>query len=259
MFPKNSEIDLRKLLLHHEHELMCGLEGARELFDHPTAKGDLGEGAWRSVLESFLPSRYQVSNAFVLDARGRKSEQIDLVIHDRHFCPLLFEEHDQRYIPAESVFAVFEVRPKLDRGVIGYAAKKAKSVRDLHRTSRSFIDGGVEKPPRKPFEIVGGVLALESDWTPHFGEPLADALATDDPKSRLQLGCAPKHGAFEALYNQARPRLEVSDDEGALMFFLLRLFHHLQGIGSPMAIDLREYSRPLEDLEIRPVGEAAAS
>lgn len=30
------------------------------------------------------------------------------------------------------------------------------------------------------------------------------------------------------------------------MFFLLRLFHHLQQVGSPMAIDLHEYLRPLE-------------
>ena len=41
------------------------------------------------------------------------------------------------------------------------------------------------------------------------------------------------------------------------MFFLLRLFHQLQAIGGPMAIDLREYSRPLEDAEAGESGEAA--
>ena len=34
--------------------------------------------------------------------------------------------------------------------------------------------------------------------------------------------------------------------EGALMFLLMRLFARLQVIGSPMAIDLRAYSEPLE-------------
>ncbi len=42
------------------------------------------------------------------------------------------------------------------------------------------------------------------------------------------------------------------------MFFLLRLFHLLQQIGSPMAIDLREYSRSLEDAEIEGGEESAA-
>jgi hypothetical protein len=239
-------IDLRKILLHHEEKLLAEL-GARELFNHPTARGDVGEGPWHRLLGGFLPRRYQVSNAFVLDANGRRSEQIDLVVHDRHYCPLLFEEDDQRYIPAESVFAVFEIRPALNRGVIEYAAKKAKSVRALERTSRPLVDRGIERDPREPFEIIAGVLAVESSWSPPFGDSLVEVLDEADVASRLQLGCAAKHGAFEALYDESTPRLETSEEEGALMFFLLRLFHALQAIGSPMAIDLRAYSRPLEE------------
>jgi hypothetical protein len=240
-------MNLRQLLLQHQEALLVDL-GARELFDHPTAKGDLGEGAWLRVLEEFLPSRYQVSKAFVLDAHGETSEQIDVVIHDRHFCPLLFEQDDQRFIPAESVYAVFEVRPELDKGVVEYAAGKARSVRRLHRTSRPFVDGGVVKPPRGEFEIIAGILTVSSSWSPPFGDRLGDAVATLGPESRLQLGCAPQHGAFEAFYEGSRPRLELAEPEGALMFFLLRLFHGLQVIGSPMAIDLREYARTLEEI-----------
>jgi hypothetical protein len=241
------KVELRKILLHHEQTLLNDL-GASELFEHPTAKGDLGEGPWRRLLTKFLPRRYQVSKAFVLDAHGDTSEQIDLVIHDRHFCPLLFEDDDQRYIPAESVFAIFEVRPALDKGVIEYAAKKALSVRRLYRTDRPVVDRGVEKPPRGPFPIIAGVLAVKSDWSPPFGDRLVAALSTSDADSQLQFGCAPQDGAFEAFYDNAgHARLEVGREEGALTFFLLRLFHQLQSIGSPMGIDLREYSRPLEE------------
>jgi hypothetical protein len=249
---KNGSVDLRRLLLHHQETLLAKL-GAGGLFDHPTAKGDIGEGAWRDLLEKFLPNRYQVSKAFVLDAHGETSEQIDVVIHDRHFCPLLFEQDDQCYIPAESVFAVFEVRPALDRGVIEYAANKARSVRRLYRTSREMIDRGEVQPPREPFNIIAGVLAVKSDWSPPFGDRLIDALSASDEEGRLQLGCAPADGAFEAIYDEAgRPELEVSEDGGALLFFLMRLFHHLQMIGSPMAIDLREYTRTLEDPQLDP-------
>jgi hypothetical protein len=256
MSNSDEHVSLRQLLLHHEQTLLDGL-AARDLFAHPTAKGDLGEGGWRDVIERFLPRRYQVSNAFVLDARGQTSEQIDVVIHDRHFCPLLFEEHGHCYIPAESVFAVFEVRPELDKGVVEYAQAKARSVRRLHRTSRSLVDRGEQRPPRPPFEIVAGVLTVESGWSPHFGDSLVTALGASDPTGWLQLGCALKHGAFEALYGSGRVQLEVSEDEGALLFFLLRLFHGLQLIGSPMAIDLREYTRPLKDATVG-VGEEAS-
>lgn len=252
------KVDLGKILLQHERDLLTQL-GARDLFDHPTAKGDLGEGAWHRLLGDFLPRRYQVSKAFVLDARGETSEQIDLVIHDRHFCPLLFEEDDQRFIPAESVFAVFEVKPNLKREVIRDAVKKARSVRGLHRTDRELVERGVVKPPRGPFPIIAGVLAVESDWSPPFGDPLSDALTTDDVDSRLQFGCTPKHGAFEASYGTARPDLEVSGEDGALMFFLLHLFHQLQVIGSPMGIDLREYARPLTNNAVAEQGGATVS
>lgn len=249
-------VDLRKILLHHEQALLTQLDG-RELFSHPTARGDVAEGPWHRLLGKFLPQRYQVSKAFVLDSRGQRSEQIDLVIHDRHFCPLLFEEDDQRFIPAESVFAVFEIKATLDRGVIEYAAKKALSVRRLHRTSRPLVDRGVARDPREPFEIVAGVLAVDSSWSPPFGDALVEVLGTTGSDSRLQLGCAPRQGAFEAFYDEAEPRLEVSGEEGALMFFLLRLFHALQVIGSPMAIDLRAYSRSLEDVAVGEPGRAA--
>ena len=183
----------------------------------------------------------------MLDAHGETSDQIDVVIHDRHFCPLLFEQDGERYIPAESVYAVFEVRPELSRQVVAYAAEKARSVRRLHRTSGSLVDRGVPRPPREPFEIIAGVLAVGSSWSPAFGERLGEALVTEDAESRLQLGCAPRDGAFEAFFGDGKPLLHASDAEGALVFFLMRLFQRLQAIGSPMAIDLREYSRPLAE------------
>jgi len=57
-----------------------------------------------------------------------------------------------------------------------------------------------------------------------FGKPPVDAFADDDAEGRLQLGCALKAGAFEA-FHEDELRVEISEDEGALMFFLLRLFH----------------------------------
>jgi len=102
-------IDLRQILRHHQEHLLAGLEKSRAIFENAEAKGDASEFEWLTVVGNFLPQRYQATAAFVLDSEGNHSDFIDVVIHDRHYCPLLFEQGGQKYIPAESVYAAFEV------------------------------------------------------------------------------------------------------------------------------------------------------
>jgi hypothetical protein len=240
-------VDLRTILIEHQKTLLARLTESRSVLDHPGAKGSATELDWSAALEEFLPKRYQVSSAFVIDADGAQSEQIDLVVYDRHFCPLFFERGDARLIPVEAVFAAFEVRPKLDRENILYAAGKVQSVRELCRTDGNIVDRGQVRDPRGSFEIIGGLLALESSWTPAFGEPVRRALAESPPRGRLDYGCALRDGSFQAIYpTEGAVTLEGSEPEAALMFFLLRLYRSLQAIGSPMVIDLAEYGRSLE-------------
>jgi hypothetical protein len=240
-------IDLHKILLEKERALVASLTGMRAVLDHPGAKGDVSEGEWRAVIDEFLPERYTVSTKTkVIDSFGQASDLIDVVVHDRHFCPLFFDEHGVRLVPAESVFAVVEVKQVLDKAVVDYAQAKTESVRRLHRTNAEIVDRGVLRDPRPEFDIVAAVAALESAWSPPFGDPLTEALRVADPLRRIDLGCALANGAFEVFYaGDGEPHLERAG-EGALMFFLLRLFARLQAIGSPMVIDLRAYSKPLE-------------
>jgi hypothetical protein len=228
--------------------LVASLGGLKDVLQHKGGRGSVGEGEWRDAMADFLPSRYCVSgNTEVIDYNGKTTEQQDIVIYDRHFCPLFFEEGGITKVPAESVFAVFEVKPSLDKGVIDYAMEKAASVRRLERTNVEITDRGERKPPREPFEIIAGVLALDSDWSPPFGESFEKAFEYDDPDYRLQLGCALRHGAFEVIHDDKSGTRSIEGaSEGALMFLLMRLFAKLQVIGSPMAIDLRAYSQPLE-------------
>jgi hypothetical protein len=240
-------VDLHKILKTHQHTLLAGLDGAREIFENNEAKGDAVEFEWSELVERFLPSRYQVTPAFVLDCNGECSDFIDVVIHDRHYCPLLFEQGGQKYIPAESVYGVLEVKQALDRGNLIYAAEKAASVRRLKRTSTRIVSLGAAENARPLFEIVSGVLATESSWSPAFGNPFETALrdaATDH--TTLDIGCAVRHGGFAVNWKDGEPTLEVSEPESSLMFFLLRLFGALQALGTVPAIDLAEYGRSLE-------------
>ena len=104
-------------------------------------------------------------------SEGHQSEQIDVVIHDQHFSPLLFEVGNARFIPAESVYAAFEVKQHLDKGNVDYAADKIATVRALHRTTAPVPHAGGMYDPITPRRIIGGVLTRRSDWSPPFGEP----------------------------------------------------------------------------------------
>ena len=101
---------------------------------------------------------------------------------------------------------MFEVKPALDKGVVEYAMEKAASVRALARTNTFITDRGEAKAPRPPFEIIAGVLALESDWNPPFGDAFEKALAYENRDQRLQIGCALRHGAFDVLSTMKRRR-----------------------------------------------------
>lgn len=247
--------DLKRLLLGKEELLETKLGVTRATVEHAAEMGSASEADWCAALTEFLPTRYQVSRAFVIDSMGTTSEQIDVVVHDRHFCPLFFESSaGARYIPIESVFAVFEAKQEMTRGHVDYAAAKIASVRRLDRTSGTIVDRGQVRAPREPFEILGGLLTLESSWAQPFGTSFRDALDShaDDRYERLDLGCAVRHGAFEVL--PVDGNVEIGEGRGSLMFFLTRLFQRLQAIGSPMAIDLREYSRSLQADEFLLVG-----
>jgi len=240
-----TETRLKDLFLSLQTKLDADLQTAR-LIKHPGEKGSATELDWLGMLTKHLPSRYQATKAFVLDADGNLSEQIDVVIHDRQYSPLLFEHSGVTYLPAESVYAVLEVKQDLSKTNIEYAAKKVGSVRKLRRTSApiTYVEGIYE--PKKLFNILGGILALESTWAPPLGDSFKEITMPLPDHLRLDLGCALKHGAFEiSIDEKGQPLLSISRPETALIVFFLRLVHRLQQLGTVPAIDLREYGKGL--------------
>lgn len=46
---------------------------------HPVSKGDASENVWLRLGETYLPRRYQVASAHVVDSHGNFSQQFDVV------------------------------------------------------------------------------------------------------------------------------------------------------------------------------------
>jgi hypothetical protein len=218
------------------------LRGNRTAVTHPGARGEASEEDWLRVLKDHLPARYQADRAFVIDSNGRCSDQIDIVIYDRQYSPFLYNQANQRYVPAESVYCVLEVKQDLSREHVLYAGDKAASVRRLHRTSAPILHAGGAHEPRSLPRIIGGLLTYQSSWNPAFGDAFRDALSELRPETQLDLGCALVNGAFEVCYREGQSvDITVVEDPRSLVQFLLRLLKQLQALATAPAIEYDAY------------------
>jgi hypothetical protein len=165
---------LPRLLAGLHDDIEHRLKTARQSFVHPGTKGDASEAVWLQLLQEYLPMRYQLETAHVVDSAGAFSEQIDVVVFDRQYSPFIFKFEGQVIIPAESVYAVFEAKQAINAEYVAYAKKKVASVRHLHRTSLPIPHAGGTYPAKPLTPILGGLLTFESDWPPGLGPPLID-------------------------------------------------------------------------------------
>lgn len=235
--------DLR-LAFHGKQKVLRNLlETGREVVTHAGAKGEGSEMHWKEMLLGFLPSRYLVSKGFVVDSAGWRSEQIDVIIHDHVFSPLLWESGGHVFVPAESVYAVFEVKQEHNLDHIRYAGQKAASVRRRLRTEAEFgwIQGKTKK--KELFTPLAGLLTVDSAWRPAFGDSFYEALTGLSKKEYLDLGCALNQGSWD-LEDHADPRrAQLSVPDAALISFCMHLLYRLQQLGSVGGIDYRAYER----------------
>jgi hypothetical protein len=250
--------DVERAFRGRQDVLLATLTSGRDVISHAPTKGTSAELKWVDMLREFLPNRYAVDSAFVVDANGQVSDQIDLVIYDCQYSPLLFLDEAGLYIAAESVYAAFEVKQTLSREHIDYAGEKVASVRSLDRTSAEIRHAGGTYAPKQQHYVLGGLLTLSTEWTPCMGEPFDGAIRGASVDQRLDLGCALSCGAFEVVAPEDDLVIDRCDSEFALMFFVLRLFRRLQRIGTVPAIDISRYGRTIwngeDKAERRPSG-----
>ena len=236
---------LSKLLEGLHDDIQQKLETVRTTFGHPGTKGDASERVWLSLLQKYLPQRYQAEKAHVVDSKGVFSDQMDVVVFDRQYSPFIFHYEEQMVIPAESVYAVFEAKQSINAEQIEYAEKKIASVRKLHRTSLPIPHAGGTYPAKPLIPIYGGILSFESDWTPAFGKSLSDALDKGKGDTRLDFGCIAAHGYF--CLDRKTDHYETHIGGKAATGFLFKLISQLQFSGTVPMIDIQAYAEWLSD------------
>ena len=258
-------IDLRNLFHGLQEQMLTSLNVNRMFIEHPGSKGDATEQHWIEFLRAYLPERYKVDKAIVIDSTGNVSEQMDVVIYDAIYTPFIFKQDGFMYIPAESVYAVFEVKQDV-KGYIEYAAKKIESVRKLKRTSISMVASGITKPARPLTKIIGGILTTTSSYKEN--DRVIKQLEELKGLQTLDLGCLCDAGSFYVDYKETVPKdidpitdnckyieqvyesrevkeIEFSNKEVSLFTFFLQLVSYLKSIGTVAAIDINAYLKAI--------------
>jgi len=150
--------------------------------------------------------------------------------------------NNTKFVPAESVYCVFEVKQKLDKTNLDDAADKAESVRVLDRTSIPIKHAGGVFPAKALHNIPAGILASYPDWADPLGDTFLGNFHSLKGDRALQLGCVINGGTFFLTEDGI---LERRPKEIALVSFFFALLSELQKIATVPAIDYNAYSRVL--------------
>lgn len=219
------------------------LELSKVSISHGGVKGAVNEQHFIATLREYLPSRYQVSSAIVLDSDGNSSDQIDVVIFDQQYTPTMLDQRNHRFIPAEAVYAALEVKPIISKRNLNYAADKAASVRKLKRTSVEIHHAGGIFPAKPLFPIIAGIIGIEIGWDDGFDAEFLKTYRSLVNDRFLDCGLAVSGHCFD---NYRRDTLPTTfSGRGSLAYFLFRFLEQLQNLGTVPAVDWTRYARSL--------------
>lgn len=237
-----NEAFLRKAFATEQECLIASLRSSSRI-THSGDRGEANERHFIDILRKYLPNRYTIEKAIVIDSLGNVSDSIDVVIFDRQYTPTLLDNDKHRYVPAEAVYAVFECKPKIDKGYLEYAAGKAASVRRLKRTSVPIQHAGGTFSAKKHFDIVAGILAIDVAWSDEFGESFRDVHKNLPAEGLIDCGFAAKGASFDVFAGAGAYTFGPSDN--ALAFFIFRLLWKLQALATVPAVDWMSYADQL--------------
>lgn len=266
---ESSEADGHKFLMeaftHEQAMLEAQIKAAHATITHNGVMGEVIESHWIvDFLTRYLPNRYAVTSGIVIDSNGKTSDQMDVIIYDSQYTPTLLSQGNHRFVTAEAVYAVLEVKPQINKTLLDYAGEKAASVRALHRTSVDIRHAGGTFQAKKLHQIVSGIVALKAEWKDGLGvtfkSNLKGMLATNQ---QIDCGCALENGAFDIfnydhVFNHDAAinptifdeKVNIRKANNSLVYFMFRLLGRLQSIGTVPAVDWAAYAEAFKETDL---------
>ena len=133
----------------------------------------------------------------------------------------------------------------MTKGYIKYAGEKISSVRKLQRTQKPIVHAGGIHPPRELHKIIGGFVALDSDWVNSFGNKFEASINGLTNDEQIDIGCCLNKGSFIVTYDDTTT-ISHSSKDIALNYFFIKLITKLQEVGTVPCIDFEKYLNTID-------------
>jgi hypothetical protein len=143
-------------------ELIAVKDRVRNFTQNWGEDGRYKEIIFANVLQRALPNIAKVGTGFVIGKNNEVTRQIDIIVYDRRY-PMFFQKDNFIIAPAESVFAIIEVKTRAESDNIIKAIQNA-----LYngRIIEDSVDSGSH--------IFNGIFSYETDFT--FDRPLPESI-----------------------------------------------------------------------------------
>lgn len=172
----------------YESSLANELSLARFTFNHSGQKGSSLERVVQSLLTRFLPDNVAVTEGIVIDSEGFVSQQLDIILYDKSRAQLFYNSDSTKVVPAEFVFAIGEVKAKLDKkGYVNFFQSQLK----VKNSIRNFIISP-ESECKYSYNGYG------KTW---FRPPIASFLISFDANEKTTYGWAKQSHQNDAINN----------------------------------------------------------
>jgi hypothetical protein len=148
--------------------LRSEIEFLSTLFLDPTIVHESSRHLLRDLVQRFIPARYGVGTGVVLDRAGNQSRVCDIVVYDKTLYPDLLALESTHLFPADLVYGVVDIRPRLSSDEVRDCLAAVASVRRLEIVSEEFMlpeagNGGITVRPYQPTPPLACVFAFESN------------------------------------------------------------------------------------------------
>lgn len=121
---------LKELIAAVETQARAKLDEVRAKLEHPGEKGAAVETLFRGLLLEYLPRRLEIGRGEIIDTKGRRSRQTDLVIVNEDH-PLTFTSDRPGLFFIEGVIAAGEVKTILTSSELDNALKSSVQFKQL--------------------------------------------------------------------------------------------------------------------------------
>ncbi|WP_132157817.1 DUF6602 domain-containing protein [Kribbella antiqua] len=128
---------LRELMAQAAQQMRNSLEETRVALSHNLSKGEALEDAVRAFLRKHLPDSIGIAKGQLIDSKGARSPQLDVILYDAARTPILFSSAPDgiQLVPSEGALAVVEVKTSIGTSDVDSLVTHMQGVKALDKSA----------------------------------------------------------------------------------------------------------------------------